>query len=328
MTALRVGVLGCADIALRRMLPAFARTPGAVVAGVASRDPAKATAAADQFGCRGYPGYAALLDSDDIDAVYVPLPAALHEEWVEAALRAGKHVLAEKPVTLHADRTAALLALAEARGLVLMENVMFVHHPQHAAVLEMVRDGTIGELRAVEATFTIPALPADDIRYRADLGGGALSDVGVYPVRAALHLLGHDLAVHGASLSVGAGRQVDTAGVALLGRPDGVTASLSFGLEHSYRSAYTVVGSTGRITVERAFTPPAEHRPVLRIERGGQVEDWHVAAGDQVAATVAAFVAATASGGAPALAEATLAQARLLDAVRHHSARSPAVSAG
>ncbi|BFU42717.1 Gfo/Idh/MocA family protein [Krasilnikovia sp. MM14-A1004] len=315
MGVVRLGVLGCAEIARRRMLPAFSRTPGAVVTAVASRDAAKAEKVAAEFGGDPVTGYAALLERDDVDAVYVPLPAAMHESWVEAALRAGKHVLAEKPVTLDPAATARLAELARAHHLVLMENVMFVHHRQHATVAELVRDGAIGELRGFEATFTIPPLADDDIRYRADLGGGALSDVGVYPVRAALHLLGDDLTVCGAVLAAGAGRRVDTRGAALLRTGAGVVATLVFGMEHSYRSSYTLTGSAGRITLDRAFTPPADHQPVLHLDRNGRVEQRRLDPDDQVANTVAAFVAAVSAGGPTAL-DASLAQIRLLDDIR------------
>ncbi|MFC8850056.1 MULTISPECIES: Gfo/Idh/MocA family protein [unclassified Micromonospora] len=323
MDPLRVGVLGCADIARRRMLPAFARVSDTEVVAVASRDPQRAARTAREFGCRPLTGYAALLDRSDVDAVYVPLPLALHAEWVEAALRAGKHVLAEKPLTDDPDRTAALVDVAAAAGLVLMENVMFVHHAQHVVVARLLREGAIGELRAFESTFTIPRLPDDDIRYRADLGGGALCDVGVYPVRAALHLLGPDLTVAGAVLTAGAGRTVDTAGAALLRTPDGVTASLVFGIEHSYRSRYELTGSTGRIVLDRAFTPPADHRPVVRVERFHGTEELRLEPDDQVVNTVTAFVTAVRSGaeGSAGLQE-SLRLARLLRDVRR-AAGSP-----
>lgn len=187
---LRIGVIGCAAIARRRMLPAMRAHPGIEIAAVASRDAAKAADTAEQFGCRPVTGYEKLLALDEVQAVYVPLPAALHEQWIEAALAAGKHVLAEKPLTTDPVRTRRLMDLARARGLTLMENVMFVHHSRHAAVKRLVGEGAIGELRAFQASFTIPALPGDDIRYRPELGGGSLYDVGVYPVRAAVHFLG------------------------------------------------------------------------------------------------------------------------------------------
>ncbi|MER5964965.1 Gfo/Idh/MocA family oxidoreductase [Streptomyces sp. NPDC002057] len=321
---LRIGVLGCADIAVRRMLPAMAALPETEVAAVASRDPEKAAAAAAPYGAAAVLGYEALLRRDDVDAVYVPLPAALHAEWTGAALRAGKHVLAEKPLTTDPESTAALLDLAEAAGLALMENVMFVHHRLHADVRALVADGVIGELRSMHASFGIPRLPESDIRHDPELGGGALGDVGVYPLRAAQHLLGDDLDVLGAHLVRGAGSRVETAGGALLATPAGVTAHIAFGMDHGYRSAYELWGSAGRLTVERAYTPPAGHRPVVRLETRTGVEERVLDADDQVRNTVAAFAAhvASARAGEPVAhdREAPLRQARLLDAVRRRAA--------
>ncbi|MFE0174069.1 Gfo/Idh/MocA family protein [Streptomyces sp. NPDC059002] len=319
MKTIRVGVLGCADIARRRVLPAMAAQDGLAVAAVASRDTERARELAGRYDARPVTGYAELLERDDIDAVYVPLPAALHARWTRAALRAGKHVLAEKPLTTSWEETRQLLALAEESGLALMENVMFVHHSQHAAVAKLIAEGAIGEPRAFHAAFAIPRLPDDDIRHRPELGGGALWDVGVYPLRAALHFLGDGLDVLGATLTEGPGRAVDTAGAALLRSPAGVTAQLTFGLDHGYRSAYEIWGSLGRITVDRAFTPPADQLPSVRVERRTGGGDIVLPADDQVAATVRAFAAAVRSGAAPdpAIAE----QARLLRDVREHALR-------
>ncbi|MEV0387462.1 Gfo/Idh/MocA family oxidoreductase [Nonomuraea sp. NPDC050643] len=321
MDALRIGVLGCAEIARRRLLPAFARTPGAEIAAVASRDPGKAAEVAGLYGCRAVHGYDALLAREDVQAVYVPLPAALHAPWVEAALRAGKHVLAEKPLTTDHATTRALLDLARSSGLVLMENVMFVHHAQHAVVRRLVAEGAIGRVRALHSAFTIPPLPGGDIRYRADLGGGALWDVGVYPLRAASLFLGPGLEVAGATLSSG-GHDVDVSGAALLRAPGGVAAQLTFGFEHAYRSMYELWGADGRITVERAFTPPADHRPVLRLERRAGVEEISLDPDDQVVNTVSAFVAAVREGVSPTH-DASLELAALLTAVRHHATTPP-----
>ncbi|WP_069772969.1 Gfo/Idh/MocA family protein [Streptomyces sp. LUP30] len=315
---LRIGVLGCADIALRRMMPAFAASPDLELAAVASRDPARAEEAGRRFGCRPVHGYAELLHADEVQAVYVPLPAALHAPWVEAALNAGKHVLAEKPLTTDPESTERLLDLAAKQGVALMENVMFVHHPRHEAVRRLVAEGRIGELRSLRAEFAIPPLADDDIRYSAGLGGGALADVGLYPLRAALHFLGDGLEVVGARLTRGPGREVETAGAALLATPDGVTATLVFGMEHAYLSRYELWGSEGRITVDRAFTPPADLVPVIGLHRGSETEEIRLEPADQVAATVAAFVTAVRAGAAPRAD--TLRQAVLLDDVRRRSA--------
>ncbi|MFF6782513.1 Gfo/Idh/MocA family oxidoreductase [Streptomyces sp. NPDC012510] len=317
MTPVRVGVLGCADIARRRVLPAMAATEGVEIAAIAGRDAARARELAARFGARPVHGYAELLDRDDVDAVYVPLPAALHEAWTETALHAGKHVLAEKPLTTDPAATRRLMTLAERSGRVLMENVMFVHHPQHAAVGKLVADGAIGEVRAFHAAFAIPALPEDDIRYRADLGGGALWDTGVYPVRAALYHVGEGLRVVGATLARGPARTVDTAGAALLSGPGGVSVQLTFGLDHAYRSSYAIWGSEGRVTVDRAFTPPADLAPQVLLERRSGTERIVLPAADQVARTVAAFVEAVRTGGRPD--PSSVRQAELLREIRERA---------
>ncbi|MFI9182969.1 Gfo/Idh/MocA family protein [Streptomyces goshikiensis] len=318
---LRIGVLGCADIVRRRMLPAFAADPDTALVAVASREGRRAAELARAHeGCAAVEGYAQLLATEGVEAVYVPLPVALHAQWVEAALLAGKHVLAEKPLTADPADTRRLLALARSRGLVLMENVMFVHHPQHAAVRSLVEDGAIGEPRSLSARFGVPRLPPGDIRYAPELGGGALLDIGVYPVRAAVHLLGSPLRVVGATLESGPHAVVETSGTALLRAESGVAAQLAFGMDHGYRSSYELWGSEGRISVRRAFTPPADHRPVLRLERRGGVEEIALEPADQVALTVAAFVRACRAGhgGAPD-ADACLEQSDLLDGIRRSS---------
>ncbi len=287
---IRLGLMGCADFALRRMLPAVDRTAGIATVAVASREPARAAEVARAHGADAVPDYDALLEHPDVDAVYLPLPPALHAEWIERALHAGKHVLAEKPLTTDAARTAALIALARRERLALVENHLFLHHGQHQRIRRLLADGVIGELRAFSAAFTIPPRPPGDIRYRGELGGGALFDVGGYPLRAALLLLGTDLEVAGARLRHDERLGVDTGGAALLSRGDGVTAHLTFGMEHFYRSSYSVLGSTGRIELTHAFTPPADHAPVVRIETAAGVRELVLAPEDQGTAAVAAFV--------------------------------------
>ncbi|WP_030764042.1 Gfo/Idh/MocA family protein [Streptomyces griseus] len=305
------------------MLPALAATPGAELAAIASRDPAKAREAAARHGGRPVHGYAELLADDTIDAVYVPLPAALHAPWTEAALLAGKHVLAEKPLTTHAPTTARLLALAHARGLVLMENVLFLHHPQHATVRALLDDGAIGELRSFHAAFCVPPRPATDIRLRPELDGGALWDTGVYPLRAALHLLGTGLRTLGAVLTRTGDHPVDTAGAALLRTPAGAAVHLDFGLDHAYRNTYELHGSHGRIVLDRAFTPPPDHTPRIRLHTPTGTRTLTTPPADQAARTLAAFATAVRHG-TPPDDPATLAQATLLDELRATAARTPA----
>lgn len=311
---IKIGVIGCADFARRRMMPAMAQAPEIELVAVASRDGGKAGEVAREFGCKAASSYTSLLELAEIEAVYVPLPLALHEEWVRSSLQAGKHVLAEKPLTISKDRTSSLIALAAQLDLVLMENLMFVHHSQHSAVRQVIADGSLGELRAFHAEFAIPRLPAGDIRYQPELGGGALWDVGVYPVRAALHFFGAGLEVAGAVLAATGGRHVDTCGSALLRTPTGLAAHLTFGLEHSYRSRYQLWGSAGCLTLDRAFTPPPGHRPVLRLEGAAGLTELSLEPDDQVRNALAAFARAVrARAAAPPV---SLAQASLLEDIR------------
>ncbi|MGV9297627.1 Gfo/Idh/MocA family protein [Amycolatopsis sp. NPDC003676] len=326
MSTVRLGVLGCADVAVRRVLPALARTDSAGLTAVASRDGERAAEIAGRFGGEPVTGYGELLARPDVDAVYVPLPTGLHAEWVRAALEQGKHVLAEKPLTTTETQTRELFELAESRGLVLRENYMFPWHSQHDAVRKQVADGAIGQLRSIRATFTVPRRRDDDIRHDAALGGGSLLDNGGYPVRVARMFLGDDLTVAGASLYRPAGAEVDHGGSAVLRRADGATAVLTFGMDHAYEASYTLHGSTGVLTLDRAYAPPEDHRPVLRVRRQQHSEDHTLPADDQFAASVREFARAVDSArragrdeAAAAAAAGAIAQARLIDGIRRCS---------
>ncbi|CAM5378355.1 Gfo/Idh/MocA family protein [Streptomyces atroolivaceus] len=292
----RFGVLGCADVALRRTLPAFADSGAAEVVAVASREKEKAERFARRFGCEAVHGYDALLEDPGIEAVYLPLPTGLHAEWIARALRAGKHVLAEKPIATAHREAAELASLADGLGLCLMENRMFAHHSQHDAVRRFVAEGAIGQLRAFSSSMCIPPLPGDDVRYRPDLGGGALLDVGFYPLHAALHFLPGRLEVVGASLHHDPVSGVDVRGGVLLRSDAAVTAHLTFGFEHGYRSHYELHGSEGRLTLERAFTPSAAWQPVVRIEHGNRTEEITLPPSHQRREIIDVFAAAVRDG--------------------------------
>jgi NDP-hexose-3-ketoreductase len=246
------------------------------------------------------------------------VPAALHAGWAHRALSAGKHVFVEKPLATGARETERLIGLARERGLVLLENMMFVHHPQHDRVAEFVADGAIGELRSMSSGFTIPPKPPDDIRYQPGLDGGALLDIAVYPIRAALRFLGPDLHLVGALLRFDRGAGVEVGGGVLLSNPRGVTAELTFGMEHAYRTGYQLRGSIGTLSLDRVFTPPPEHHPVVRIERQDHREEIVLPAADQFARIVRLFVGAVRDGNADLSAwhDWSRRQAALVDEIR------------
>ncbi|HEY1921072.1 MAG TPA: Gfo/Idh/MocA family oxidoreductase [Streptosporangiaceae bacterium] len=287
-----IGVMGCADIAVRRALPAIQESPFHLVA-VASRAEEKAARVAARFGCKAVAGYDRLLEMSDIDAVYIPLPNSEHAQWARRALQAGKHVLIEKPAVTQVDAAYDLVALAKDRGLLVMENFAFLQHPQHEQARSLVSSGCIGEVRSYSGAFGIPPVAdPQGIRYQAALSGGSLWEVGCYPVRAAQEYLEPPVRVLGASLEFDAELGVDVAGVALLRDSRGVTAHCSFGFVHSYRSTFDIWGSEGRLVLDWAFTPSRDARPVLRLQQKDRETRYVAAASDQFVGVMTAFCTA------------------------------------
>lgn len=179
---LRIGVLSTALIGRNVVVPAIQKANGAALVAIASRSKARARAYADHFGIPNIFGsYEDLLASDTIDAVYIPLPTSQHIEWSLKAAAAGKHVLCEKPIALHAKEIAALIRAEKKHKVLISEAFMVTYHPQWLKVRELVRGGAIGKLRQVDAAFTYFNKDPKNMRNRPELGGGVIPDIGVYP---------------------------------------------------------------------------------------------------------------------------------------------------
>jgi predicted dehydrogenase len=180
------GVIGCADIAVKKVIPAMLGSDVSQVTAIASRSEERAASTAESLGIpRAYGSYQALLDDPDLEAVYVPLPNHLHHEWAIAAAEAGKHVLCEKPLTTSTGLAREMIEAAERSGVRLMEAFMYRLHPLWVEVRRLIADGAVGELRAVQSFFSYHNVDPDDIRNRVDAGGGSLFDIGCYPVNVA-----------------------------------------------------------------------------------------------------------------------------------------------
>jgi len=309
--------MGCADVAWRVMLPAMAESAAVRAAAVASRDPGKAARFAERFSCAAVVGYEALLEREDVDAVYIPLPTGLHEEWVTRTLTAGKHVLAEKSLAMDYRSAQSMCGLAEKRGLLLMENFMFPHHAQHRQVKDFISDGSLGEIRLLRSAFGFPPLPADNFRYNPQLGGGALLDAGAYALKASTLFLGSDLRLLGAHLKMDSRSGVEVRGSAMLKNAQGQVAQIEFGFDHYYQCRYELLGAIGRLVVDRAFTAPPHLRPTIRLEQQDREQTFRVRADNQAANMLSFFAAATADrGNYSVYRHEMLEQARLLDLIR------------
>ncbi len=322
MNSLRIGVMGCADIAWRAMIPAMIRCDKVNLVAVASRTEAKARKFADQFNCDAVIGYAKLLERNDIDAVYMPLPTGLHHEWVLKTLDADKHILVEKSFAENYDSARTMVDRARMKKLLVMENFLFPHHSQHNRVKNLIARGEIGEIQLLRSTFGFPPLPRDNFRYARSLGGGALLDAGAYVVKASTLFLGSDLILLGATLKYDKDLGVDIYGDAMFKNTSGQVAQVSFGFNYYYQCRVELLGTEGKLIVERAFTPPPAYKPVVWLERQ-DVQQRYTLSADDYYVNMLRFFAATVKKkqGFSMHWDALLCQARLLDTIRKEGTR-------
>jgi predicted dehydrogenase len=183
MEPVRFGVVSTAKIGIEKVIPAMQRSELCRIVAIASRQLSSAEAAARTLGIpKAYGSYAELLEDQDIEAVYNPLPNHLHVPVSIQAAAAGKHVLCEKPVALTADEAERLIEARDHAGVVIQEAFMVRHHPQWLRARELVRTGRIGELRVVQGSFSYMNLDPKNVRNQAGIGGGGLYDIGCYPI--------------------------------------------------------------------------------------------------------------------------------------------------
>ncbi|HOE67439.1 MAG TPA: Gfo/Idh/MocA family oxidoreductase [Candidatus Hydrogenedentes bacterium] len=266
MQALRIGVMGCSSFARRAMIPALAQCADVRLVAIASREADKANRMATEFGCRGVEGYEGLLKREEVDAIYMPLPTGLHEEWGTRALQAGKHLLVEKSFAATEASALAMVALARARNRLVFENFQFQTHSQWARLRSFMTSGEIGAVHLVRSTFGFPPLPKSNFRWDQALGGGALLDAGAYMAKAAQLLLGAGLEVRGAALQMDEETGVDRYGEAMLRNAQGQVAQVAFGFDYFYQCRLELLGTKGKVSSGRVFTAPPDHVPSLTIE--------------------------------------------------------------
>ena len=273
MKKIRIGILGCANIAKRSVVPALQQLPKLFeIKAVASRDIHKAQTFADFFNIEAIEGYDTLLQREDIDALYMPLPTGLHEEWVYKCLMYGKHVYAEKSFAMHADEARKNTNIAREKNLALMEGYMFLYHPQHQRIKDIVAKGQIGEIREFRARFGFPPFPdANNFRYDPIVGGGALKDAAGYVLRA-LRLYFDKIKLKDACIHYDQ-KGCSVYGSAYFNVNADVSASIAFGFDNFYQCNYELWGSKGKITACKAFTPKADEDVQIILETQNNRED-------------------------------------------------------
>ena len=263
---IRWGILGVASIAVRRVIPAMQAGEWCDVAAIASRDLRKAEEAARTLGiARAYGSYDELLAASDIDALYIPLPNHLHVPWSIRALEAGKHVLCEKPIALNAAETRRLLAARDRTGMKIGEGFMVRTHPRWLRVRELVRSGRIGDLRLIHGWCGYFNRNPQDVRNSLEYGGGALLDIGCYPVTLSRFIFEQEPLRVSGLIERDPDMRTDRLTSATLEFPSGRCIFTS-STQLAYNQKMIFFGTKGRIEIDRPINPPTDQPSTVLID--------------------------------------------------------------
>ena len=266
---IRWGILSTAKIGLERVIPAIHESRNGVVAAIGSRDLARAQQAADAQGIpRAHGSYESLLADPGIDAIYNPLPNSMHAEWSIRCAEAGIPVLCEKPLASDAAEADMMVVAFEQHNVLLAEAFMYRFNPQTQKVLSLLRDGAIGDLVLVNASFSFTINPKDtgNIRLSRELAGGGLMDAGCYCVNLTRLMTGEEPVQGKALFRIGSASGVDEAFAGVFEFPSGAIGVVDNTLRSHRVQSYDLRGTAGRIRVEEAFIVP--------VDRGSLIEHW------------------------------------------------------
>jgi xylose dehydrogenase (NAD/NADP) len=264
----RLGIVSTADIN-RKVIPGAHESDKVELVAVASREQRGAEEYAKAWKIpRAYGSYEALLEDPDVDAVYISLPNTMHREWSIRSLEAGKHVICEKPFSRHPADAEKAFDAAERSGRLLTEAFMYRHNPQTARLVELIREGTIGELRVVRSAFSYSLYDPDNIRLRTDVDGGSLMDVGCYCVSGSRLLAGEPESVYGQAYTGPTGTDWVFAGA--LRFPGDIVALFDCGTSLPERDELEAIGTEGSLFLDDPWhctTPVIEVRRTDGVER-------------------------------------------------------------
>ncbi|HSQ28188.1 MAG TPA: Gfo/Idh/MocA family oxidoreductase [Anaerolineales bacterium] len=265
MNNIRWGLVSTANIN-RRVIPAIRECQRSELVAVASRDLQQARDYAQKWEIpQAFGSYQAMLDSDQVDAVYVSLPNHLHAEWAIKAMQAGKHVLCEKPFATSLEDVERMIAASQQTGRKLAEAFMYLHHPQMDIVNQWVQSGKLGDIVLVRANFNFQTTNSQDVRLQPELGGGCLWDVGVYPISFAQSVFGGPPDRVFGWQWIGSS-SVDEVFTGEMFYPGGGVAQISSSFRCPMYTSAEVIGSEGRLALDRPFVMP-DKQPAVRFYR-------------------------------------------------------------
>jgi len=287
---LRFGLIGCSSIAKRRFIPALLLCKNATLTGIGSRDPLTAAHWAITYQAPLSGSYQDILESDDIDCVYISLPTSLHYEWTLKALAKGKHVICEKPAVMSPQEATHVLEMAHTQKKVFLEALVPTFHSQHATVDTLIKEGKIGTPRYLSAIYTSPMPPDQNIRFSPQLGGGVFWDAMGYLVAQYLRLFtSPPLTTHLHTVAHPT-HPVPIHATATLIAPTGESAHLFAGYGLGYQSTCQIVGTTGTLTVHRAYSIDTDMEAKLTLQSGRDTHHITLPPDDQFLNMITHFI--------------------------------------
>jgi len=271
---IKFGVIGCSRISQRSVIPAILKSNNAEIEYIGSRSIEKAKNFANEFNCTKFGTYDDVICDDSVDAVYISTPIGTHEEWALKASSAGKHILCEKSSTTSFASATKMVDNAKKNNIRLMEGFMFRFHPQHKKVYELINAQKIGKLISFNGHFGFPAFPDGDIRYDNKLGGGFLNDSGCYPICASRMIFNKEPIGVSCNLSIDSKTGVDSHGTSFIKYDEEKIATVTYGNGNYYQSTYDVWGSSGIISLERAYSVPNDFTTKVNMKYDIK-NDWN-----------------------------------------------------
>jgi len=274
MTKVSWGVLSTANIGTEKVIPAMQKGEYAEINAIASRDLNKAKQAAKNLGIsKAYGSYEELLTDKEISAIYIPLPNHLHVEWTIKSLKAGKHVLCEKPIGMNYDEAVYLQnEIKKFPKQKVMEAFMYKHHPQIQKVKELINSGKIGDIRAIHTMFSYYNDNPNDIRNMADIGGGGLLDIGCYCISISRFLFGEEPTQVFATIEYDPKFQTDRLVSSILKFEKG-NALFTCSTQLENHQFAKVIGTRGKIEIQNPFTAPFDKNEKVTLKTGDNKEE-------------------------------------------------------
>ncbi len=317
MSKVRFGVLSTARIGTATVIPAMQQGTYCEVTGIASRDLARAQSEAQQLGIpRAYGSYEELLADPQIDAIYNPLPNHLHVPWSIQALEAGKHVLCEKPIAPTVAEAQKLVDAAKQHpNLKVMEAFMYRFHPQWQRARQLVRDGKIGALRAVQSFFSYYNDDPRNIRNIADVGGGGMLDIGCYTISVARFIFGAEPQRVSGLVEYDPQLKTDRLASGILDFGQG-TSTFTCSTQLTPYQRVNIFGTQGRIEIEIPFNAPRDRPCKILYQHGDEIEEILLDSSNQYTLQGDTFAQAVLNNTpVPTPIEDALANMRVIDAV-------------